>query len=318
MGKMLFPIGPMELQKIGWQIYPLSRFFIYGTLLGLLGTLILYLCSNKPGILSAAFFSFIILFLLKIFVREQGDWILKEFAFFSWTYFGLILTFVLFTYFLNRLSQKNLKQVMVIIIGLIFWASFLFPWLYNPGTIFDPHHRYLILTSVGFSILVTTAIFQEKTLGKKNSLLKYLLFLFLIVIQIISVDRYLSHQLNGRNGKLNDLIFNRIKNEIPIIPTDGVSVFYFENFDPWVYENLLRASFGYHIQLIYDSKFDEQILPFSVSNYSDLEKVFHDESFTLRLGYTYKPDMDHVYAFGWKDGEIVNITDDTRNRLLSK
>ncbi|KKQ98125.1 MAG: hypothetical protein UT23_C0005G0048 [Candidatus Woesebacteria bacterium GW2011_GWA1_39_12] len=315
LGKMIIPLGPNMMQEKGWLVYPIFNFIRYGFVLLVLGFLFFISYFRKSAVFLSILIATVLLIFLKFFVRYQNTYNLKDFAFFSWTYFGLIMSVIFIIHFIYLLAKKNTKKLLLFLIGIVFLIAFMFPWLYIPGVIFEPQHRYLVLSSVGFSILLAITLSPAQTSQKLKIYAQTALLSLIILVHVFSVNNYFRYQLKGRNTRLNQYIFTQIQSYVPQLPSDKVTVFYFENFDPWVYENLLRASFGYHMQLIYNSKFDEQILPFSVANFNDLEKAVSDKSFTDILGYKEMPDVKNVYGFRMSDGGIENITDSTRARL---
>jgi len=308
LGKMVFPSGVVELQGIGWRIYPLSHFLIYGlVLLGLAGVLLSL--AFKKSTFNNVIFSFslssLLLIALKLFIKYNSVDILNEFSYFTWTYFGLIVTATYTVTIISLLLERN-RAVLLYVVSIMFTLSFLYPWMYSPGFIFSAVDRYLILSGVGLSILFGTILghkLTDKRTGKRIA--SFVLLLLIFSSQIVNVQRFFSKQLIGRNVEIYNVIFDKLQDSVPILDKNNMSLFYFEGFPDEIQESLLRFGFSYHMQLLYDYPFDEEKHPAS---------VFYEEDLA-RMVKTYRIPLSNIYGFKWENGEMVDRT--TYARVLA-
>jgi len=309
LGRMVVPIGPTQLQEAGLKVYPLSTFLKTGLLLFLLGSVYMvfaftglsFKTLSLSFLISALFLSF-----LKIFIRYQGEWLLKEFSYFAWTFFGLLTTMIFALLILKSFIRQN-KYMLFYGVSFVFTFSFLYPWLYSPGFIFSEKDRYMILPSVGLAMFLGSLLSKmtnKSTFGVR--ILTFVLFLFFVVSQAVNVQRFFKQKLIERTPELNGIIFDSIMAAVPELPKDYRSVFYFEDFSPGVSESLLRFGFGYHMQLFYNFPFNEELHPVSLFTYEALEDRVTNEDIP----------EDYVFAFRWKDGEILDITKTIRRKLF--
>ncbi len=300
LGNMILPYGIKQLEISGWNIYPLGNFIIYGSTIWTVGGLILTAtcgvkrnwCVIKPFLLSGA-----ILMMLKIFVRLQGEWLLKDFSYFTWTYFGLIVVTILIDKLKIYFTKNDTKRIVYFVIVCFFMGSFIYPWMYQPGHIFAPYDRYLILPGVGLSLLIGS-VFDFTHPIRKMRIVYLTILLCLSLLQVIAVQLYFNKQLEGRNPTIYKQIFGQIKKDIPRLDTASPSLFFFNDFPPDIYESLLRFGFGYHMQLLYNYPFDEEKHPMSVDNLSELERVVK----------TYEIKTDNIFVYRWKDNNITKVS----------
>jgi hypothetical protein len=208
------------------------------------------------------------------------------------------------------------------LIGLVFLMSFLFPWLYNPGSIMEVVHRYNIVPSVGIS-LVLGGLFGEKIdkFGKSSKYLASMGILAIFaIVQIFAVDNFFSIQLSIRPRELNEKIYSQLIDELPDFPHDRESIFYFDVERPEVFGELIGFGFPYHMQLLYKLEYDGQKYPFSVGTKKELVKTITDINETRRMGYTVvqtPTPIDHVFAFKLEGDKLTNITPQIREELAN-
>lgn len=314
-GRMSFPWGMEELGNLGFAIYPGWKFLLVGGLMGFFGGLLSWFASRKPGKISlihSLLGSYLLIFLLKLFIRYQGIWMLKEFPFFAWAYIGILLTLIMLKRFLKALSSRNYKEISFWIIAGVFLYSFLLTWAYGPQVIPIPHSRYLILSAFGLAMLWGWVLMLIK--GFKKIQLVFLAVLLLV--NIISTRNFFKFHLKAREYNMAQNLFWQVKKEIPNLAGDDTSVFYIENMPPLMFEELFRFGFGYHMQLFYDLPFDEKNFPYGVSTKKDLELAVFDPNYTGRLiGNKNPTKIENVYALRLEGDTLVNITSSVRDEL---
>lgn len=308
-GQMIFPFGLKELGTYGFQIYPMVNFIIIGSLLALLATFFYVLAFlknvNFKKILYLFVISCVILATLKLFVRYQGQWALRDFHVFAAAYFGAIFLAITIAKMSISLYRRDFKQFVFYSVSLSATLSFLFPQLVNPTIIFPTIHRYLAFGSVGIALVLAQTLKSRKSDGIGLSYLKYFLIITFLVLNIIEADRFYSYQLTGRNPKLESKIFSQIRVLVPDYPQDEPVVFYFEYPYHKTYYDLLLSSFGYHMQILYNKPFDEKNIPSTADTYERLVQEVK----------TRRAPSNHVYALFWVDGKFVDKSAEVRHKL---
>lgn len=138
-GSYIFPGVFESIKGLGWGIYPVKDFVLYGSSLGLFGAFFLYVMlrsyQKRFAFIFSFFISFTLLFLLKLYFHYQGPSLLKEFDRFSQTFVGIIFFFSLAFSTWRFLKRKNVGLFSLNLVGFFYTFSMLFPWGYNPESI---------------------------------------------------------------------------------------------------------------------------------------------------------------------------------------
>lgn len=325
LGRMVVPLGFETLQLKGWQIYPIGNFLFYGGILGILGWILILLSFVKTArkqIIWSGLISFFLLFILKLFVKYQGLLLLKDFPYFAWTFIGMIATTIIVISISRAVLEKDKMNVVFWLMAAVFIFSFLFPWIQMPGFLFNAEHRYLILSSMGIAMAFGRILSPSiKDFKIRNSFfyLRLVLLVALFTVQVWASNVYFDNLLTGRSQVLNDKIFGQIKSSIPFLPTGEATVFYFDNNQPLLYEELFRFGFGYHMQLLYNLEFNESHFPYSVQTKEDLVSAVSNPDFQGRLiGNRNPTPIENVFAFKVDGDRLTNITEQTREFLLNE
>lgn len=323
LGMMLFPEGLPILGRLGFVVYPLRKFILFALVLLISAIIFVTVVNNikKWWLKLLLYFSpFLFLVLLKLIAHYQLDSTLQHTHFFVNTYVGLVLFTVIFTKIVDLVIQKKWRISAYYLTGLVFLMSFLFPWLYSPGSIMEVVHRYNIVPGVGMS-LILAGLFS-KYVSKFQVKFKYILpvsmLVIIMLIQASAVNRFFSLQLSIRPRGLNEKIYSQLMQELPDFPHDRESIFYFDVARPEVFGQLIGFGFPYHMQLLYNLKFDGEKYPFSVGTKNDLIKTVTDINETRRMGYTVvqtPTPIDHVFAFKLEGDKLINITPEIRKEL---
>lgn len=316
-GQMLVPYGLGDLTAAGARIYPISHFVIFGGILAFLSSVFIFFAFGKRItknlLFMSAAYSIFVLGALKIFVRYQGEWMLKDFHNFATCYFGIIFVSVVLYKFIESLKKKDAKKTIFYLIAGTATLGFLFPQIVNPGITFAPIHRYLAYGSVGMALLLGKFLVPRNFDTKFIQYGKFAFIAGILLVNIVEVDRFYSFQLTGRNVQIEGEIFRQLQVLVPDYPQDESVIFYFEYPHYKTYYDLLLNSFGFHMQLLYKKPYDEGTVISSVDNYTAL----------LDQVVVRKAPIDHIYGFKWvgptpglgEGGHFVDISEDMREQV---
>ncbi len=309
-GFMIVPHGLRDLVEYGWKIYPLRNFVLFGSIFAFISSLFfLFSVVNKYTrikLVGSFMVAVFVLSLLKVFVRYQGTWGLKELDVFLGTYFGLIFTLIVLVKIIQNFRLKNFKATVFYLVSFFASFSLLFPYVVNAGTIiFATTHRYMPFCFAGVSMVLGSILVFKSRDSIVVRFVKLFLIAFIIVLNIIVVDKFYSYQLTARTPVLEKELFSQIQSLVPDLPQDAPVIFYFEYPYHKTYYDLLYSSFGYHMQLLYKKPFEEVNIPTTVNSYEGLKKEMAWR----------KPPLDHIYALFWEDGKFVDRSGEIRKRL---
>lgn len=326
-GTMIFPEGMPLVNRSGLSVYPLAKFIVLALIL-LIVTLILikYLTYLKNTYLKITLFLLpgCYIILLKLISHYQTGSLLHDTVFFIETYIGMLFVSVVILYILDFIYTKDKLRVGYFVVGLTFLMSFFFPWLYNPGSIMEVNHRYNIVPSVGMSLLIAYLIVHGRNFTKITKLglvssFRLVLVVFVFLTQLIAVNHFFNLQHVIRPRELNDSIYTQLRKELPELPKDRESFFYFDIDKPGTFGQLIGFGFPFHMQLVYNIEPpDDQTYPFAVDNMKDLVSATTDLKFVRQAGYrlvTAPTPIDHIFAFKLRNGVLTNITGDIRSQL---
>jgi hypothetical protein len=229
---------------------------------------------------------------------------------------GGYILFLVTALIYRNIKENNISNGLFLGLG---WSilSFFFAWWWTPTSMFTTPHRYLIVSAVGITIILT--IIFNMTLKQKNSL-SILLFLFVILMHIFSTRTYLSHLVEIRGQKISNKIWSQISN-FPKISFDKTpSLFYFEsdgtNGD--TLHDVITYGFPPHMGLLYNIS-NSSYLPTAIDNLEELSIAVSSGKNLTKFGYPEQPiPIDHIYAFKLIGREsFINITDQIRQKILS-
>lgn len=226
-------------------------------------------------------------------------------------------TFILLILLLIE-NWRKAKLSTALFIALI-WPilSFFAAWWFTPQVIFPTTYRYLIISSVGISILLGVII----SLGsgfKKQLFLTSVLSVFLI-LHMTSTNYYLRLMENFHSQQITDKIWS----SIPYIPQVGKEplVFYFEGDDGnyVILHNVLTFGFPPHMQLLYHLT-ESDIAPVPMRDWKEVVSAVKDGQSFAPYGYPLTPiPINHIYGFRLQGQDnLINITDLARKRLAEE
>lgn len=283
--------------------------------------IIIRLLSLSLGLFTKFFWRKILIFsgvwMLIIIFTYKGNLV----TFSSASYLALLYIAGNLIFVVTSLIYKYIKLNSIIadslFLGLV-WSilSFFFAWWWVPTTIYTTSHRYLVVSAIGMTIILATML--SITLKQKNRLPLFL-FVFVILIHILSTRVYLNHLVEIRGQEVSNRIWLQIS-KFPKIAQDNIpTIFYFEGdgSNGETMHDVITYGFPSHMALIYNLKFDDPV-PFPLDDLKELYAATSDGKNLPRYGYPSKPiPVDHVYAFRLEGRDnLIDITSQVRERLL--
>ncbi len=228
---------------------------------------------------------------------------------------GLLLTLVL-TLLSFLKTNKIIKIGLLITLG---WTiiSYLYPWWQsNISAIFPTTHRYLIVSSVGISLLLAEII----SLGKNSKGVFALVSVatVLLVANLFYTRSILEIQYQTHNRK----VVNKIWSQIPYVAEVGKSteplIFYFagDGLNDTIIRDSVTFGFPPHTALIYNIK-EENLMPIPINDWTLLTSAVIDGKSLPAFGRPSIPiSVNRIYAFQLQGQDnLINITDQVRNKL---
>ncbi|MBI2596883.1 hypothetical protein HYW41_01890 [Candidatus Daviesbacteria bacterium] len=223
-----------------------------------------------------------------------------------------------------QLRKTNLLQVASIIIGLIWLISFSFLyWVRTPYLIIETTGRYMTMGAFGFSILFASLlwlIIERSSSRKRIKMLTFfvpmVLLVFWLKINLEAANIYLTNLEENRNINLANKAWDVLLQNVPAIDKENPSVFYFSTDNPTAIYMIFSFGFPPHGGLLYGIT-DWLNTPIPTEHYEELLKMVSSGE-TLAKLHGRKPNpvpISRVFAFDFRNGELINITDQIRQKI---
>ncbi|MBI1870784.1 MAG: hypothetical protein HYS07_06300 [Chlamydiae bacterium] len=228
---------------------------------------------------------------------------------------------------LFSLTQKKFPNLAYMTgVALLWIISFSAVFWLNISCNIEPTTRYFTMGSVGFAILLASFIglllkcalaIEKKFLRYILSAVPMLVLSFWIVLNLQASRLYLGTLEQNRNKVMAQEIWGDLLKNVPHLDEKGPSVFYFTYKNFFTINNLLLFGFWPHAGLSYGIK-DEHLTPVPVIDYRQLLHLVKDGSPLKEVhGRPAIPvPISRVYAFDFRNGKLVNKTDETRVRVV--
>lgn len=296
----------------------ISKMMVFFTLLGLLITLAIK--GNKLT------YGLIILFNLlwaitgKLLILWNPDLSFANLFSISVGFQSIFLSFLVFRY-----TQKTYPKLAASIIVGMFWIiSFsLLYWLRTRFLIIESTSRYMTMGAVGFSILLAgllSIMFDglKKTDSKKSAffIIPVILLIGWLGINFNAAQFYLNNLETNRNLVLADKTWATLKRSVPELELNAPSVFYFTSDNSAAVNMVLVFGFWPHAGLSYSIPNWENT-PLPTENYKELLNMVKTGE-PLRALHARKAipvPLSRVFAFDFRNGELVSITGLIRQQL---
>lgn len=230
------------------------------------------------------------------------------------------ISFIVFWQF----RKAYLLQTALIIIGLFWLISFSFLyWVRNPSLIIETTARYLTMGAYGFAILFAGLIglIIERALSiKKMVTLSLLASIFILAfwlkINLDASNKYLTNLEDNRNIALTNKAWNVLLQNVPVIDKENPSIFYFSTDNTTAIYMIFSFGFPPHGGLLYQIP-DWLNTPIPTEHYEELLKMVSSGEI-LKTLHGRKPipvPLSRVFAFDFRNGELINITNEIRQKI---
>lgn len=274
----------------------------------------------------ALFWSMFLLLMNKIDPHTSSD------IYFSISLGGYFLFWAIWFYIIGRKKYPEMTSALIIAPIWIISLTIIY-WLFTPYYVIETTGRYMTMGAAGMaifvgalsSLLLKSSLYSTSDRVSINSRLIGSLSLGVPVV-ILSVflitnlqtgQRYLNILHQTRNKALTERGWNKLVQEVPTLDPNGPSVFYFTTDNPqslegvFVFGFFMRAGVTYRIP-------NMDLTPLPVTNYKELLDFVKDGTPLQKIhGRLASPvPLSRVFAFDFKNGELINITQVTRQRIL--
>ncbi len=214
-------------------------------------------------------------------------------------------------------SSSFVKISLLIPLG---WTliSFLFPWWTNPGYIYITTHRYLIVSSMGISLLLAGIIGLGK--NKKAVITMTCISAVFLLLHALYTKNYIDRLYLTHSGET----VKKIWSQMPYIPEVGQSteplIFYFESdgSNAAILGDSVGFGFPFHMALLYKIT-ETNKTPISMIEWKEVESAVLDgKSLGKYTGnkITTPVPPERIYAFHLQGKDnLINITDIARQKL---
>lgn len=230
------------------------------------------------------------------------------------------ISFIIFWQF----RKTYFLQVASIIIGLFWLISFSFLyWVRNPPLIIETTGRYMTMGAYGFAILfagliglmIERALYIKKIIAL-SSLASIFILVFWLKINLDASNKYLTNLEENRNITLTNKAWNILLQNVPVIDKENPSVFYFTTDNPTAIYMIFSFGFPPHGGLLYQIP-NWINTPIPTEHYEELLKMVSSGEILQTL-HGRKPiliPLSRVFAFDFRNGELINITDQIRQKI---
>lgn len=264
-----------------------------------------YLSTFSAAIIWTVIFSLINQFNLETFSSGHLNFLLLT---------GGYLIILICRLIIQNLKNENLSNALFLGLSWSF-LSFFFAWWWVPQSIFPSVYRYLIVSAMGATILLSSLL----ALNKKVIVSVVVTLICLTILHIYSTNSYLKEMASSHSQTITD----RIWSKIPYIPeletTRDPYIFYFEGdgTNSVILHDVITFGFPPHMAILYGKKEADGGFPVPMSEFKELISAVTDGKTMPAYGYKIKPvELDHIYAFHLQGSDnLVDITNLVREKL---
>lgn len=225
-------------------------------------------------------------------------------SYFAGGYLLILITIVLFNISKNRINFLRLL-VIVLLIGF----GYLIFWLRNPTAINATQERYLIVSAVGVTLLLSAFVANAK-----YKIPIYIFFTLAILVHAFSTWKYLKHLSDVRGVELTEKIRNAVPNVFDK-SGDTPILFYFQSSNSEVLHHSLL--FGFPLVVYFQHEIDYPWRVVYTTDWQEVISALKDGESTK--SYTGKKEVvtvDSVYSFLLEGDALINTTQSTRQTLI--
>lgn len=234
----------------------------------------------------------------------------------------LFLSFLIF-----RHTHKTYPKLSILIMVGVFWIIFflLLYWLRTPYLIIDTTGRYMTMGTVGFSIIFAGILSIMINYLKSTHIIRsislivpFLLLTSWLIINFKATQSYLTNLETNRNLALADKTWSNLKRYVPTLDKDSPSVFYFTYDNSTAANMILIFGFWPHAGLSYGIS-DWEKTPLPTESYVELLGMVRTGEPLKRIHARklIPVPLSRVFAFDFRNGDLINITEAIRQKLLN-
>lgn len=226
----------------------------------------------------------------------------------------LLLIFYLLWHFYKQIKTANA------IFLAASWSilAFFFAWWWVPQSIFSTTYRYLIVSTVGISILLSMIISLGKS--KKQQIALFSFLLFLTFIHAFASYSYFNQLRKVRSQEL----YNNIWSKMPYFPEIKTAsrpiIFYFEGVTPddsAILYHVITFGFPPHMGVLYNI-IDNAKVPLVMDSWEEIVSAVKDgKSFIRQYGKAIDPiPIENIYVFKLEGTDnLIDVTEESREKL---
>ena len=149
----------------------------------------------------------------------------------------LTLCFAFYQYVIKKEKAWGLVLLCVLWLPLFYLPQ----WLYEPRITVDVTHRYLVIPSIGFIILISYCVSRVR-----NIRLQIAFIVLFLIINIVNSQKYIANALVYRSADINTIVLKAV--EASVADSNKRNIFVFFGQDP-VKVNVLDLSGNAHFAL---------------------------------------------------------------------
>lgn len=332
LGHLMLP-DTVYIKNLSWVIFSTS---IISTVLGVLVLLSIFRPKNFKPFLPIILFNGVWALILTWLAVIGPNPIIQlnpnppSAVLFSIALGGQFIFWSVWISVLTRKISPYLSSTMIISLFWIITLSITY-WLFNPNYIIETTGRYMTVGAAGFSIWLATiatfilystffkktALATNRLLGILTSQIFILILFFWIIINIYISQSYFSSLAVMRDRHLTDRAWNTLTTTVPKLDPEAPSVFFFTTdnqlalYEALTFGFFMRAGVSYQIN-------DESKTPLPSTDYQELLAYVRDGTPLQKVhGRKAEPvPLSRIYAFDYRNGELTNITEIIRHKLI--
>ena len=243
---------------------------------------------------------------------------------------GQLIFWSIWLSILTRKTYPHLSSSFIISLIWIITMTIIY-WLFTPYYLIETTGRYMLMGSAGIAIFLggfINLIFSQTISLQKNEntrvlssfylLLTIFIFLFWISTNFQKSQAYLGILEQTRNRELTERTWNTLVRNVPKLDPIGPSVFYFTTDNPLSLQGVLVFGFFMRAGMTYRIP-EQDLTPLPSTNYQELISYVTDGSPLQKIhGRKAIPvPLSRIYAFDFRNGELINITTVVRNKLTA-
>ncbi len=297
---------------------------------------LLFMCISSYSILkSKKIFPYLIVLIFNLLwtvfllVMSKIDTHTSFDIFFNISLGGQFLFSFIWFYLIGKNRYPEISKALIIAVIWVISLTIIH-WLFTPYFVIETTGRYMTMAAAGMAIylgtlitlLLKSAFAQTSTEAGTNLpvalflLIPSFILFILLTTNIQTSQAYFDILQQTRNKELTQKTWNNLMMEVPKLDPNGPSVFYFTTDNPQSLEGVLVFGFFMRAGMTYRIP-NQDLTPLPVTDYQQLlDMVKTGEPLQKVHGRKAVPvPLSRVFAFDFRNGELINITDQVRKEI---